>query len=89
MFESAMINKPIIEAAKARKLERLRDEFAMHCPVIIDGYGQSTMEAIVGRKLPESTAENVIDRIKFYSEFEMGLRYINADAALKAREQSK
>lgn len=29
MFESAMTNKPIIEALKARNLERLRDEFAM------------------------------------------------------------
>lgn len=64
----------------------LRDEFAMHVDIgDIDGYTKTFQEAVVGRAKPDYAIDTA-GWIRFWNDFEMTLRYLKADAAMKARE---
>ena len=66
--------------------QRLRDEFAMHANVgNLGSYTKLFKESVLGRKMPDSETDP-IGCINFRADFEMTLRYLKADAAMKARE---
>lgn len=75
-----------IVIAPAMKQKTLRDEFAMHVDIgDIDGYTETFQEAVVGRAKPDYAIDTA-GWIRFWNDFEMRLRYLKADSAMKARE---
>jgi hypothetical protein len=63
----------------------MRDYFAAHAHIDIDGYSTEFCEAIVGRALPNYTVDRVANAT-FWADFRAAMRYIDADAMLRARE---
>jgi hypothetical protein len=62
----------------------LRDYFAGKARIVEEEYGNAYMEAIVGRKQPERPDWRAV--AEFHAEFIARMRYLQADAMLKARE---
>jgi hypothetical protein len=62
-----------------------RDYFATHTTVELEGYGVGYAEDIVGRKMPDY-ATHPRANAEFWAEFRARIRYMEADAMLKARD---
>lgn len=62
----------------------LRDYFAAHTTVELEGYGVGYAEEVVGRKMPDF-ATDPLANAKFWAEFRARMRFIEADAMIRAR----
>ncbi len=67
----------------------LRDYFAAHVDMgDMDSYSQTTGEWLLGRPCPVANPETVKECLEWWAEYRSVLRFIEADAMIKAREEA-
>lgn len=64
----------------------LRDWFAGAYSFGIDGISQTWAEKIMGEKCPDWSLDDGLACVRWWAEAEARVRYLHADAMLKARE---
>jgi hypothetical protein len=68
----------------------LRDYFATHADIgNVDGLPLSWGERLLGRKCPECNPAAPRPCLQWWADYRAAMRYMEADAMLKAREEPK